>query len=220
MIDEKILSDRLTDAAAAQDDLLPRSPAEDLTAGRRRLRVRRLLAGTSATVAVLAVGAVGSAVLSPAETQTATPPESQRAEMLLRAQTFQAHRPAGELQVARYLNLLLQSVRTPGRNEPEYVAGALGAVKVELTTFGTARRGSCAELLSMPTCSPAALPDRGRGQYAEGPDGTKYVRTARYEWPVGGEIVIRVTYPTKPSAKSDPTRAVVLGLVADPLFYR
>jgi len=61
MIDEKQLHDRLTAAAAAQDDLLPRSLTEDLTAGRRRLRRRQLLTGGGATaaVAVVAVLAVG-----------------------------------------------------------------------------------------------------------------------------------------------------------------
>ncbi|MFF0264151.1 hypothetical protein [Kribbella sp. NPDC004536] len=232
MIDEQILHERLTAAAAAQDDLLPRTPAEDLKAGRRRLRIRRLLTGASATVAVLGVGATGFALRGTTESPAAgpatpvatpTPPtEAQRAEMLIRAQAFRAHRPAGELPVARYLNLLVQSKRSSaGKKAQEHVAGDLAAgVTVELTTYGTARSGSCSELLGMSSCGPAALPDGGRGQYAEGPSGAKYVRTARYEWPVGGEIVIRVTYSTTAAPKSGPTRAVVLGLAADPLFYR
>ncbi|WP_405061127.1 hypothetical protein OG474_05650 [Kribbella sp. NBC_01505] len=60
MIDEQQLMDRLTDAAAAQDDLLPRALADDLNAGRRRLRRRRfLVAGT----AVVAAGAVAVATI-------------------------------------------------------------------------------------------------------------------------------------------------------------
>lgn len=61
MIDEKLLLDRLTDAAAAQDDLLPRAVAEDLAAGRRRLRRRRFLAAGTALVAAgaVAVATVG-----------------------------------------------------------------------------------------------------------------------------------------------------------------
>ncbi len=61
MIDEKQLHDRLTAAAAAQDDLLPRALDEDLAGGRRRLRRRQLLTGGGATaaVAVVAVLAVG-----------------------------------------------------------------------------------------------------------------------------------------------------------------
>ncbi|TDD48761.1 hypothetical protein E1263_32950 [Kribbella antibiotica] len=59
MIDEQLLLDRLTDAAAAQDGLLPRAVADDLAAGRRRLRSRRLLTGGTA---MLAAGAVAVAV--------------------------------------------------------------------------------------------------------------------------------------------------------------
>ncbi len=55
MIDEQLLLDRLTDAAAAQDDLLPRAVADDLAAGRRRLRRRRFLAGGTALIAAGAV---------------------------------------------------------------------------------------------------------------------------------------------------------------------
>lgn len=61
MIDDKQLHERLTAAAAAQDDLLPRALDEDLAGGRRRLRRRHLLTGGGATaaVAVVAVLAVG-----------------------------------------------------------------------------------------------------------------------------------------------------------------
>ncbi|MFB6723789.1 hypothetical protein ACFCV3_26650 [Kribbella sp. NPDC056345] len=55
MIDEQLLMERLTDAAAAQDDLLPRAVADDLAAGRRRLRRRRFLAGGTALIAAGAV---------------------------------------------------------------------------------------------------------------------------------------------------------------------
>ncbi|MET7276799.1 hypothetical protein ABZS29_01105 [Kribbella sp. NPDC005582] len=60
MIDEQLLLERLTDAAAAQDDLLPRAVADDLAAGRRRLRRRRFLA---AGTAVVAAGAVAVAMI-------------------------------------------------------------------------------------------------------------------------------------------------------------
>jgi hypothetical protein len=61
MMDEKLLTERLTDAASAQDNLLPRALSEDLAAGHRRLRRHRLLAGagvigSAAAVAVLVVG--------------------------------------------------------------------------------------------------------------------------------------------------------------------
>ncbi|MEU0095732.1 hypothetical protein [Kribbella sp. NPDC006257] len=59
MIDEDLLRDRLTTAAAAQDDLLPRALAEDLAGGRRRLRRRKLLAGGGVTGAVAAVAVIG-----------------------------------------------------------------------------------------------------------------------------------------------------------------
>ncbi|GAA1663573.1 hypothetical protein GCM10009745_01490 [Kribbella yunnanensis] len=55
MMDEQLLMERLTDAAAAQDDLLPRAVADDLAAGRRRLRRRRCLAGGTALIAAGAV---------------------------------------------------------------------------------------------------------------------------------------------------------------------
>ncbi|MFC9694164.1 hypothetical protein ACFTSF_36805 [Kribbella sp. NPDC056951] len=55
MMDEQLLMERLTDAAAAQDDLLPRAVADDLAAGRRRLRRRRFLAGGTALIAAGAV---------------------------------------------------------------------------------------------------------------------------------------------------------------------
>ncbi len=58
MIDEKLLRDRLSDAAGAQDGLLPRALTDDLAAGRRRLRRRRVLTGGSAVVAAGAVVAV------------------------------------------------------------------------------------------------------------------------------------------------------------------
>jgi hypothetical protein len=69
MIDEKELGAQLTKAAAWQDDLLPRALADDLLAGRRRLRRRRALtvlgsAGTAAVVGAITVGMVGW--LSPA----------------------------------------------------------------------------------------------------------------------------------------------------------
>ncbi|MFI5709631.1 hypothetical protein [Kribbella sp. NPDC051620] len=61
MIDEKELSDRLADAASAQDNLLPRALSDDLAAGRRRLRRHRVLTGSgvvggAAAVAVLVLG--------------------------------------------------------------------------------------------------------------------------------------------------------------------
>ena len=58
MIDEKLLRDRLGDAAGAQDGLLPRAIADDLAAGRRRLLRRRVFTGGSAVVAAGAVAAV------------------------------------------------------------------------------------------------------------------------------------------------------------------
>ncbi|MGZ0151814.1 hypothetical protein ACXJJ3_32480 [Kribbella sp. WER1] len=231
MIDEKTLQERLADAATAQDGLLPRAPAEDLAAGRRRLRVRQALTGVSATVAVVAVGVAGFSWLPrtgsqvAGREQTSTPPttpptEAQRAEMLRRAQVFEAHRPAGELTTARFLNLVRTSAVENGIKDPEHVVGrfAPGGATVELTNYGTARTGACSELLHMPSCTSVELADSGRGDYAEGRNGTKYVRTVRYVRPVGSEIVIRVTYPTQPSVTTEPTRAVVLGLAADPLF--
>ncbi|MFF0343903.1 hypothetical protein [Kribbella sp. NPDC004875] len=57
MIDEKVLQDRLTEAAAAQDDLLPRPVADDISGGRRRLRRHRLLTGAGVLAAAGAVAA-------------------------------------------------------------------------------------------------------------------------------------------------------------------
>lgn len=233
MIDEKTLHDRLTDAATAQDDLLLRPPAEDLAAGRRRLRVRRVVIAASAAAAVVAVGAVGVSwrpttgvqvagrqQINTPRTAAIPPTEAQRAEMLRRAQLFEAHRPAGELTTARFLNLLRAGAEENGVKDPEHVFGQFVSegVTVELANYGTARKGSCSELLKMPTCTAVTLVDSGRGEYAEGRTGTNYVRTVRYVRPVGSEIVIRVTYPTQPSATTELTRAVVLGLAADPLF--
>ncbi|NEA30999.1 hypothetical protein [Streptomyces sp. SID13031] len=68
MIDEKVLADRLADAATAQDNLLPRALSDDLAAGRRRLRRHRVLTGSgviggAVAVAALIVGVTSS--LSP-----------------------------------------------------------------------------------------------------------------------------------------------------------
>ncbi|MDT5013905.1 MAG: hypothetical protein QOD39_65 [Mycobacterium sp.] len=62
MIDENLLHERLTAAAAAQDDLLPRALDEDLAGGRRRLRRRKLLAGGGVTAAVAAVAVLAVGV--------------------------------------------------------------------------------------------------------------------------------------------------------------
>ncbi|MEV6286011.1 hypothetical protein [Kribbella sp. NPDC051770] len=64
MIDEKELEAKLTEAAAWQDDLLPRTAGEDLLAGQRRLRRWRVLAGAGAVVSAAAVGALIAVVTS------------------------------------------------------------------------------------------------------------------------------------------------------------
>jgi hypothetical protein len=66
MIDETTLADRLADAAGVQDNLLPRALEEDLAAGRRRLRRRRVLTGGTAVVLVGAVAAVTAGLSGPA----------------------------------------------------------------------------------------------------------------------------------------------------------
>ncbi|MFK4090010.1 hypothetical protein ACI2LF_38215 [Kribbella sp. NPDC020789] len=75
MIDEQLLLDRLTDAAAAQDDLLPRALADDLAAGRRRLRRRRFLTGGTALVAagVVAIATLGVSGILKDNAQTEPP---------------------------------------------------------------------------------------------------------------------------------------------------
>jgi hypothetical protein len=64
MIDEKELGAKLAKAAAWQDDLLPRAEGDDLMAGRRRLRRRRMLAGAGGVVSVAAVAALAVGVTS------------------------------------------------------------------------------------------------------------------------------------------------------------
>lgn len=58
MIDEKELGAQLTEAAARQDDLLPRALVDDLSAGQRRLRRRRALTGVGGVGVVALVGAI------------------------------------------------------------------------------------------------------------------------------------------------------------------
>jgi hypothetical protein len=81
MIDEKLLLQRLTDAAEAQDDLLPRSLADDLNAGRRRLRRRRILTGGTALVAAgaVAVATIGMSGVLKDSTQMEAPVATQQA---------------------------------------------------------------------------------------------------------------------------------------------
>jgi hypothetical protein len=81
MIDEKLLLERLTDAAEAQDDLLPRSLADDLSAGRRRLRRRRILTGGTALVAAgaVAVATIGMSGVLKDTAQMEAPVATQQA---------------------------------------------------------------------------------------------------------------------------------------------
>jgi hypothetical protein len=87
MIEDQTLRDRLTAAAAEQDDLLPRALGDDLAAGRRRLHRRRALAGAGITGAAAVVGVLTLGVSSwltpaadqapvdpPVATQASTPP--------------------------------------------------------------------------------------------------------------------------------------------------
>jgi hypothetical protein len=76
MLDEKTLHDLMTKAAEEQDHLLPRSVADDLAGGRRRLFRNRLLAGTGvATAAAVVLGAIaGASLLGSSKSPGENPP--------------------------------------------------------------------------------------------------------------------------------------------------
>lgn len=124
MIDEKILQDRLTDTAAAQDALLPRPVADDLAAGRRRLLRHRVLAGAAATVAVgaVTVAAVGlSGTLRTAAQDEAPTAKQEQTTNAKQVQTPQAKTaPKG---LDKLMKDLLARHLDPSRKHLDFSAG-------------------------------------------------------------------------------------------------
>ncbi|GAA1527166.1 hypothetical protein [Kribbella lupini] len=127
MIDEKELSAQLTKAAAWQDDFLPRAVSEDLEAGRRRLRRRRMLAGAGGVVSVAAVGAVAVGVtswLTPNAVRSELPAATTSTSVSVRPPVVKPSDPAGneaqDKAFDRAMRAALQQHLDPGGKHLDY----------------------------------------------------------------------------------------------------
>ncbi|MEV4260009.1 hypothetical protein [Kribbella sp. NPDC049584] len=140
MIDEKVLQDRLTEAAAAQDELLPRSLADDLAGGRRRLRRHRLLTGVTALAAAGLVAAASVGVTGVVRDAAHDEAPAAGRRMPVDAAAAQDAAAAAKIQgFDRLMKVLLTKHFDPGGKHLDFGTGPFG-VDPQIGHHGTQQK--------------------------------------------------------------------------------
>jgi hypothetical protein len=103
----------------------------------------------------------------------------------------------------------------------DWKKGPLSAT-IEFGTDAKPMASTCADQLSVPSCTPVTLPDGRKVQYHEGArsyqDVPKYVMGATYTQPDGDLASVRILYPGKKLPAGAATKEQLLELVTDPVF--